>query len=84
MTTYKVICDCCGRNITDAAFKIRFEVPNYHNSMVTGCCCDYSIQRIVRTPKEYDLCGDCYDDVQLEFENVFLKKERGAVIITRK
>lgn len=83
MTTYKVICDCCGRNITDAAHKIKFEVPGYYNIMETACCCDYSVQRINRTPKEYDLCGDCFDEAKLKFENAFLKKLIGAVIETQ-
>lgn len=84
MTTYKVVCDCCGRNITEAPFKIRFEVPGYYNSMVAACCVDYSVQRINRTPKEYDLCGDCFDKAKSEFENAFLKKPTDVVIETRK
>lgn len=86
MTTYKVICDCCGRNITDATYKIKFELPLRYPAAIIPCCGDYSMtcQRIERTPKEYDLCGDCFDKAKLEFENAFLKKPIGAVIETRK
>lgn len=72
MTTY-INCDNCGKDVTDAPHKIKFE-PVSRLYPVGGCGCFENQQKIERFPMNFDLCGECYDKALRKFQE-FLSQE---------